>query len=242
MELALTIAAVIGVLLFVIAYLRFVVSGFKHHPVTGIIALFPVINVLVVPSLWYKNGRFLILGFVGLLLAVGAWMIGAEKGIHKYTNVLLGKDQQTIVSTQAVNTQEISTKTSALAIPKSKLNSKPIAQVATNTPPASPTNKSTSFSSSPMSAPTRILDESNLQELPSKALYRMAFDTISINEIVSLNGRIVKVLDKNLTSFEGRIASVSPSSVSLKLTGNLTDVEIPISNIKKLSLMVKKPL
>lgn len=236
MELALTIVAIIGILLFVIAYLRFVISGFKHHPVTGIIAMFPVINLLVVPSLWYKNGRFLIIGFVGLLLAAGAWTMGAEKGAYKYINLLLGKDQQTLISKVPKTTPTASTSTS-LSIP----NSKKITQVAP-TSMVIPTVTTVASTAPSATTRTRVIDESNLESLPTKALYKMSFDSISVKEIISLKGRVVRVIDKNLTPFEGRIISVNPSSVSLQLTGNSANMELPIANILKLSLMVKKPL
>ncbi len=217
MELAITIAAIIGILLFVIAYLRFVISGFKHHPVTGLIAMFPVLNIIVVPSLWYKNGRFLIVGFLGLLLAVGAWTMGAEKGAYKYLNLLMGKNQQRQVS-------EIQAVPAITSTPLSIPNSQAITQVT----PSIKTNV--------------IVDESNFESLPTKALYKMGFDTVPVNDIANLKGRVVRVMDKNLTLFEGRIINVSASSVNLQITGGLVNMELPVSNIKKLSLMVKKPL
>lgn len=231
MELGLTIAAIIGILLFVIAYLRFVISGFKHHPVTGIIALFPVLNILVVPSLWYKNGRFLIVGFVGLLLAAGAWTMGAEKGFYKYVDLLLGKGQTTLVSDAQVIPATPVVTSSPLSIPNAKLTTQSTSsavassQVIATMPPIQ----------------RSVIDERNLESLPKKALYKMVFDTVPVNEIGNLKGRVVKVLDKNLSLYEGRIVNVNPSSVNLQLTRGSAIIELPIANIKKLRLMVKKP-
>ena len=229
MELGLTIVAIIGILLFVIAYLRFVVSGFKHHPVTGIIAMFPVVNLLVVPSLWYKNSRFLVVGFISLLLAAGAWAMGAEKGIHKYVDLLMGKNQQKLVH----NSPETAAPTtvSALSIPSQQAGP----QLAATTPVTS------TIASSKAVIRTEI-DESNFESLPTKALYRMGFDIVPVKDIASLKGRVVRVIDKNLTLFEGRVINATSVSVNLQLTGSAADREIPITTIKKLSLMVKKPL
>lgn len=238
MELALSIAAVLGVILFVVTYLKFVVSGFKHHPVTGIIAIFPVINLLVLPSLWHRTGRALIVGFFGLLLVLGAWFLGAEKGMSKYLQLLMGKEQSIQVSDVAEPS------TSPLSIPDSAASS---ASTAINT--ITSTNSATSIESEKVIRSTSnvmdeagVLDESDMQNLPGKALYRMSFEAMPVAGIARLTGRIVRVVDNNLVLFEGRIARLTASSVFLQLTGKKTaEVEIPISNIKKLSLMVKKP-
>ncbi len=83
-ELVLTIIAGVGVLLFLVSYLTYIVTGFKHHFVTGIISALPVLNVVTLPSLWDKGrGKFLT-GLVGLVLAGGAWVLGANKTVNNY--------------------------------------------------------------------------------------------------------------------------------------------------------------
>ena len=102
MEMALVALAGIGILLFLFSYLAYIISGFKHHPVTGLIAIFPVLNVVTLPSLWHKNGRRLIFGFVGLLIAIGSWMLGAEKG----ANDLLARIQGNIPEVESLSSSE----------------------------------------------------------------------------------------------------------------------------------------
>lgn len=89
MEMALVALAGIGLLLFIYSFLVYIFAGFKHHPVTGLIAMLPVLNVVTLPSLWHVTGRKLIIGFIGLLIAAGSWFMGAEHGV----NNLLAKVQ-----------------------------------------------------------------------------------------------------------------------------------------------------
>lgn len=239
MELAVSIAAILGVILFIATYLKFVVSGFKHHPVTGIIAIFPVINLLVLPSLWHRTGRALIVGFFGLLLVLGAWFLGAEKSMSKYLQLLMGKEQ----GMQVIDVTEPST--SQLLIPGSPGQSTSTASSPTVTSMNSLTtveSEKVIRSTSEVKDALAMRDESDMQILPGKALYKMGFEAMPVAGISRLTGRIVRIVDNNHVLFEGRITRLTASSVFLKLTGqNTAEVEIPISNIKKLSLMVKKP-
>jgi len=82
MELALTIIAGLGALLFLVSYLSYVASGFKHHFVTGIISALPVLNIVTLPSLWDKSRGKFVIGFIGLVIAAAAWLLGADKGFQ----------------------------------------------------------------------------------------------------------------------------------------------------------------
>ena len=94
MELALTIIAGLGALLFIVSYLSYVASGFRHHFVTGIISALPVLNVVTLPSLWDKSRGKFVIGFIGLVIAAVAWFMGANKGF------------QNLLSKQPVNSAE----------------------------------------------------------------------------------------------------------------------------------------
>jgi hypothetical protein len=204
MQLALTIITGIGILLFLVSYLAYVIVGFKHHFVTGIITLFPGLNIVTVPSLWHQNSKKVITGFIGLTIATIAWFMGANTGI------------KTILSTQ--NESE--------TVVISRSNNQPIN-----------TNSSQSLTDpTPRQAVTNFI-ESEMQNLPKKALYTMGFDKVPVDKIDTLQGRIVQVIKTNNDQIEGRIKKISASSV---LLGNGVETEIPLANIKQLSLMVKK--
>jgi len=83
MELVLLIVAGIGALLFIIAYLAFVLGGFKHHFITGIISALPVLNIVTLPSLMHKSKGKLILSTLGLIIFLAAWFLGANNSIPK---------------------------------------------------------------------------------------------------------------------------------------------------------------
>ncbi|MBU0656074.1 MAG: hypothetical protein KJ914_13220 [Gammaproteobacteria bacterium] len=82
MEYVLLGALFLGILLFVIGWLVVVVSGFQRHPVTGLFALIPGLNLITLPSLWHRVSGWVITGFVGLLLATGAWFSGADSYLY----------------------------------------------------------------------------------------------------------------------------------------------------------------
>jgi small nuclear ribonucleoprotein (snRNP)-like protein len=209
MELALTIIAGLGALLFVVSYLTYVVSGFKHHFVTGLIAVFPVLNIVTLPSLWDKNRGKFIVGMIGLLITGASWVMGANKGILN----LLSKSQNT-------------TKTVVLSA-----DSKPNKAQQINTISAQDQSKNSQTSRS------NTINEEDMIGLPGKALYSMSFDLVPVDQIMTLQGRIVQITVKSSEQVEGRIKSVSQSSVIVE---GASENEIPLASIKQLRLMVKK--
>ena len=212
MELALTIIAGLGVLLFLVSYLSYVASGFRHHFVTGIISALPILNVVTLPSLWDKSRGKFIIGFIGLLIASGAWLMGANKGL------------QNLLSRQPQNSSE-----------SLVLSAEPDSQQPAQTNTLTPT-----VSVSPVDADqtrSRVFNEENMLVLPNKALYTMSFELVPVDKINTLQGRIVQITNTDNEELEGRIRSVTQSSVVLD---GLFENELPIASIKELRLMVKK--
>ena len=80
-------------------------------------------------------------------------------------------------------------------------------------------------------------NEKNMRELPTKALYRMGFEVVPINQISTLKGRIVRITKNNNELIEGRVINVAPGSV---IVDGAYENELPIASIKQLKLMVKK--
>ncbi len=207
-ELVLTIIAGVGVLLFLVSYLTYIVTGFKHHFVTGIISALPVLNVVTLPSLWDKGrGKFLT-GLIGLVLAGGAWILGANKTVNNYLANRNNSSPETVIlstdTTQGINSTNRQTPNNNLTTPR--IRSNPI-------------------------------DESDMLGLPSKALYTMQFDPVPVNQISTLQGRIVKITNLQNEEIEGRVKTVTASSVVVE---GKYENEIPIATIKQVMLMVKK--
>ena len=209
MELAFTILAGLGALLILIGYLGFVFAGFKHHFVTGIISALPVLNIVTVPALWSKAGRKIIISVLGIIIVATSWFLGANTGIQKYVGMLKGNKQatQSIITASPANNTTIPSSSSAPVIPA-------VTPLTTN--------------------PQHAIDESKMQQLPKKALYRMSFEVVPVDKIQSLKDRVVKIITTNNDQLEGSISNITASSIIIQ--GN----ELPIANIKKISLMVKK--
>ncbi|MEE9326850.1 MAG: hypothetical protein V3U71_06090 [Cocleimonas sp.] len=173
---------------------------------TGIISLFPGLNIVTVPSLWHQSSKKVMTGFFGLSIATVAWLMGANTGIK---NILSTQNESETVIISSSNQKQINTNTVTSQPLIDSIPSKPI---------------------------TNFI-ESEMQSLPKKALYKMSFDKVPVNRIDTLQGRIVQVIKTNNDHVEGRIEKISASSV---LLGNGVETEIPLANIKQLSLMVKK--
>jgi len=82
MELAVLTITAIGIFLFSISYIKFAYEGFRHHFVTGLLALVPVINIIALPTLWDRTRGILTIGLVGLVAAIIAWFAGADKAFE----------------------------------------------------------------------------------------------------------------------------------------------------------------
>lgn len=210
MQLVLLILAGFGALLFIISFLSYVASGFRHHFVTGVISILPVLNIITLPSLWYKSSRKFIVGCIGLIIFIIAWFLGADKGIQN----LMSDQNSSVTEGVAVSSAPISTQQNT-----------------------SSSNPSIAVSAPIKPRPSRSYNESEMIDLPIKALYKMGFDVVPVNQINTLKGRIVQITKTDNVQIEGRIKSISPGSVILE---GLFENELPIASIKQLKLMVKK--
>jgi len=82
MELVVLTITAIGIFLFTISYIKFAYEGFRHHLVTGLLALIPVVNLIALPTLWDRTRSILIVGLLGLIAAIIAWFAGADKAFE----------------------------------------------------------------------------------------------------------------------------------------------------------------
>lgn len=209
MELAVLAAAAIGLLLFVISYLKFAFEGFRYHLITGLLALIPVVNLIALPTLWDRTIRMLVVGVIGLVIAVAAWFLGAGKTFHAYW----GNSQQQIAAPAAGNSTPIATAPVSAGA------------AATVTPDVA----------------NQVSEDRLLSLLPSKALYRLDFESASTDQIKTLTGRIVRITAADHTVTDGRIQSVTPSSVFIEQSGDgQIAYEMMLSNIKSVEVMVKR--
>lgn len=217
MELALTIIAGIGALLFVFAYLGYVIAGFKHHFITGIISALPILNIVTIPALWYKTSKKILLSILGIIIVGASWFLGADKGINNTIALLKGKPKQnTVVLT---NPSQNATNRSSILVTTPQINQQ--------------------TASKPYASKQRFINDNNLAPLPGKALYHMQFEVIPLKNIGTLQGRTIQITTNSHETYEGRVTKITNSSIVIQSKSTEAN-ELPIANIKQLRLMVKK--
>ena len=222
MEIALTLAAVLGGLFFIFSYLKFALTGFRYHPVTGLLALIPVLNLITLPTLLDgKLIRVILFGIFGLILAIGAWFLGADKTLQHHISTLRG--QPMLISSDEQKQASLSA------------NDPKTAQQNTN---ASKNNSSEANASGVEAiAPQSVY----ISDLPKQALYSMEFIDAPVQQINTLEGRTVRIITRKDSITEGRVQKATPSSVFITKKGSKNIAhEMLISNIKQLQVLVKR--
>lgn len=215
MEIALTTIAVLGGLLFFFSYIKYILSGFRYHPVTGILAMLPVINLITLPTLLDdKLTRTLFVGIFGLIFAGGAWFLGADKSLQKHISVLRGQPPiQASAPQQNTSKEHITSNSTAINQVKTEGQTQAIIE------------------------PQAVY----LEALPKKALYSLEFIDTPVEQITTLQGRIVRITSRKDILFEGRINKISVGSVFIsKRETGAKAYEILVGNIKQLKVMVKR--
>lgn len=76
MEYVLLGVLLLGAVLFLLGWLVMAVLCFQRHPITGLLALIPAVNLLALPAMWHRVGGWVITSFIGVLLAAVAWFAG----------------------------------------------------------------------------------------------------------------------------------------------------------------------
>lgn len=88
MDYVLLAALLIGVLLFLLSWLKIFFAGMGHHAVTGLIAAIPIVNLLILPTIWHRAYSWFMIGLIGFIVAAGSWFIGADKPFFKQAALL----------------------------------------------------------------------------------------------------------------------------------------------------------
>jgi len=223
MEIALTLAAVLGGLLFVFSYLKFALTGFRYHPVTGLLTLIPILNLITLPTLLDgKLIRIIILGIIGLILSISAWFLGADKTLQRHISTLRG---QPILVSSSEQKQDSLSNTSSDKSAKDNVTKQK--QDASNTAASDKENRT----------PQPVYFEN----LPKRALYNMEFVDTPVEQLNTLKGRIVHIVTRKNLIIEGRIQNTTPASLFIIRKGDKNSAyEMLMSNIKQLQVLVKR--
>jgi hypothetical protein len=224
MDNILAIVTLAGLVILGIGYLIVIVAGFKHHFVTGLIAMIPGVNILVIPSTWDKASSGFILGIVGLVIAAGGWFGG--NGQIYMPNALVGKNEQAAVvqagSVQSDAAKQDPQQTSATGEQPAETDS----AVAEVTQP-----------SSPLIAIGSQKTEGLIMPLPNKPLYMLTYQQIENSELSGLLGQYIRITDSSRQATEGKLLNIEADQLLLqKQEGSES---IALSDIAQLEKLVK---
>lgn len=263
MEYVLPAALVLGILLFVIGWLVVIVQGFNRHPLTGILALIPGLNLLILPSLWHRVGAWFIVSLVGFLLAAGSWGMGGIDQLQQQlqsrlkigglpvTHALPDADKK---ATDAAAVQPPppapppapAPETTPLNLPSHATAPAPATSDAGSTPPMPPQANAAAptpaTSAAPAPAPATSLPLPVMNEdLPDNALYRMEFKAIDLVKLDDASGKYVRITQNNGREREGKLLAVANNQLTLEERDHsqVSTQTVNVSDVRQVAVMMK---
>jgi len=223
MELALSIALIVGIILFVIGLFIVVLGGFKHHFFTGIIALIPFVNIIILPSVWHRSHIGFYLGVVGALLAVGAWYGGGNQ--HLVTQV----------GQFGLNLPSASQQSSSTSSESSQKPDNATAQISSD--------NTVEIKKEVVLEQAKVSDyEGDIKALPKQVLYRLVFEVVENNDTSGLSDEHVRVEQKKGKIIEGKVLESNNFALVIEYIENNATVtlEVKANTILKLEQLVKR--
>lgn len=220
MEYLLIIAFAIGLLLFLLSWLRVIIAGFAHHFLTGIVAIIPVVNILVLPSVWHQVYGWVMAGFIGFLLAIATWFAGADKQVYQYAHQA-GIELPVSKSSDPVAVGDLPENQAAVEV---QLPSTPN-QAATNSDPNKP--------AAPL--PTG-------KELPKNALFSMSYKKVEPQQLADYHGQYIRLMQKDRRQYEGKLLSTDADSLSIerRVNGGLVEHKVSFTDIISSEVMTRE--
>lgn len=222
MEYLLIVAFAIGLLLFLLSWLRVIIAGFAHHFLTGIVAIFPVVNVLVLPSVWHQVYAWVMAGFIGFLLAMATWFAGADKQVYQYAHQagfeLPAKQASSPVST------DLSTDQATVEV---KI-------------PSTSTKASTSSANLDPNQPAQPLPTG--KELPKTALFTMSYKTVDTKQLGEYQGQYIRLTQKDRQQYEGKLLGTEAGSLQIerRVNGGLVEHKVSFVDIVSTEVMTRE--
>lgn len=266
MEYMLPAALILGVVLLVIAWLIVIIAGFRNHVITGLVALVPVLNWLIMPSIWHRAGKWALVGLFGFLLAVGAWLLGGVEQLTQHT-----KNFSAQVNLPSANASSATAPASAAAplvpaVVEAKASTPATAVVTVSIPPAAhtgnapaPNQVAKQATMTPLALPgvppatvgiPKVAAESNTpapplaptQDLPSVALYQLIFEEVEIGQLKSSQGKYVRITQKDGQKREGKVQAATGDEITLeeRIEKGTATLPIRLSTVQQAAIMVRK--
>lgn len=227
---------ILGVLLFVYGWIRVIIGGFYHHPMTGLVAVLPGINLLVLPAVWHRVGKAVIVGFVGILLAAGSWFLGAEPKVNK----LAGKFGFTITDKVVeASGAVLGAPAESAAEPQSMTYSFDLPDKA-----AAPPEAEMHAGDAAANEAAALMDKPAVTEkaLPPNALYHIVFEPVALDKLANATGQYAHLTQKDGRKREGKIMAGTAEQIQLqeRRGGGEVTSTIRLGDIRDGALMVKR--
>ncbi|UJS24511.1 hypothetical protein [Thiothrix winogradskyi] len=206
MEYVLLGVLLLGVALFLLGWLVMAGLCFQRHPVTGLVALIPGVNVLTLPAMWHRVGGWVITSFIGVLLAAVAWFAGANQHVYRHAQAM-GMNVSAPVSAAAQTVAipaEAAPVTHTIDIPPNARAEQPALAAAAPTTPAP----------APEPKPEDVL--AGAKSLPSSALYHVVFKPLELGKLSSNVGQYVRITQKDGRKREGKLVTASANDIGLE--------------------------
>lgn len=225
MEYLLIIAFAVGLLLFLLSWLRVIIAGFGHHFLTGIVAILPLANVLVLPSVWHQVYAWVMAGFIGFLLAVATWFAGAGNQVYQYAQQA-GIQLPTKAVSEPVATGDLPAHQETVAV---KLpNANPQTTTANNKADNDP------------SKPADPLPTG--KELPKTALFSMSYQAVEPKQLLDYQGQYVRLTQKDRRQYEGKLLGTDTDALRIerRVNGGLVEHKVSFADIISSEVMTRE--
>lgn len=228
MEYVLLGVLLLGAVLFLLGWLVMAGICFQRHPVTGLVALLPGVNLLVLPAMWHRVGGWVITSFIGVLLAAVAWFAGANQQVYRQAQAMgmnVSAPAKTASQTVAIPAEAASV-THTIDIPPSVRTEQSAVAAAASIPAPAPAPK-----------PADVL--MGAKSLPSSALYHVVFKPLDLGKLSSNVGQYVRITQKDGRKREGKLITTSANEIGLeeRLEGGTVTRTLKTADIREAALM-----
>lgn len=229
MEYVLLGVLLLGVALFLLGWLVMAGLCFQRHPVTGLVALIPGVNVLTLPAMWHRVGGWVITSVIGVLLAAVAWFAGANQHVYRHAQAM-GMNVSAPVSAAAQTVAipaEAAPVTHTIDIPPNARAEQPALAAAAPTTPAP----------APEPKPEDVL--AGAKSLPSSALYHVVFKPLELGKLSSNVGQYVRITQKDGRKREGKLVTASANDIGLeeRLEGGTVTRTLKTADLRDAAIM-----
>ncbi|MCK5726076.1 MAG: hypothetical protein KAH22_04515 [Thiotrichaceae bacterium] len=89
---------------------------------TGLISLLPVVNLLIIPSVWYQIRKPFFISIIAIIMAVVTWFFGGQNYYSSFiNNKMTTPTQQSADASPLANTNTSNNSTNTIPFPQSPL-------------------------------------------------------------------------------------------------------------------------